>query len=176
MRPEPRISFAAALIALALTTACGSAAASKPVGSSGAQLKFGVDMARRELWSEALFRFRRAAELEPANARVYNNLAVACEATGRFDEALENYRQGLKLEPDNRVLRGNYSRFVEFYRGFKPETPAEGEASAEAAGPGPAEPTAEPPAEPPVEPDAPRPDAPAPDVPASGGDDAAGGR
>lgn len=130
MRPEPRISFAIVLIAVALTVATGPASAAKKANTADAQLKFGVDMARRELWSEALFRFRRAADLEPGNAHVLNNLAVACEATGRFEEALEYYRQALKLEPDNRALRGNYSRFVEFYRSFKPETPAEaGEAT-----------------------------------------------
>ena len=131
MRSRPRIPFAIALltVGLGLTLASGPAAAAKKDDTSKAQLKFGVEMARRELWSEALFRFRRAAALDPGNAHVFNNLAVACEATGNFDEALENYRQALKLSPNDRALRGNYSRFVEFYRGFKPEEPADADAA-----------------------------------------------
>lgn len=95
------------------------------------QIEFGVNMARRQLWSEALFRFKQAAELEPTNARVYNNLAVASEATGRFDQALEFYRQALRLAPSDRTVKANYSRFVEFYQSFKPEEDEESSASDE---------------------------------------------
>ncbi|MCH9648608.1 MAG: tetratricopeptide repeat protein [Deltaproteobacteria bacterium] len=97
--------------------------------SAKEQLEFGVNMARRQLWSEALFRFEQAAKLEPTNARVYNNLAVACEATGRFDEALEFYRQALRLAPSDRTVKANYSRFVEFYQTFKPEDEEESSAT-----------------------------------------------
>lgn len=83
------------------------------------QLDFGVDMAKRSLWSEALFRFHQAERLDPNNPRVYNNLAVAYEATGDYQKALEHYQKALKLDPNNRDLRANYARFVEFYQGFK---------------------------------------------------------
>ncbi len=99
----------------------GPASAKKPRGETAkAQIAFGVNMARRQLWNEALFRFQQAAKLDPSNPRVYNNLAVACEATGRFDEALEYYRQALRLAPSDRTVKGNYSRFIEFYQSFKP--------------------------------------------------------
>ena len=100
-----------------LLTACGSRA-NKPA-TTGSQLTFGVDMARRGLWSEALFRFHQAAKADPQNARVMNNLGVAYEATGDFDKALEYYQQALKIEPNNRELRANYGRFVEFYQAYK---------------------------------------------------------
>lgn len=100
-----------------LLTACGSRY-NKPA-TAGSQLAFGVDMARRGLWSEALFRFHQAARLDPQNARVMNNLGVAYEATGEFDKALTYYQQALKIEPNNRELRANYGRFVEFYQAYK---------------------------------------------------------
>lgn len=97
--------------------------------SATSQLGFGVDMARRGLWSEALFRFHQAERLDPNNPRVYNNLAVAYEATGNYQKALEYYQRALKMSPDNRDLRANYARFVEFYQGFKPDEQATGPVS-----------------------------------------------
>jgi len=100
-----------------VVTACGSRYG-KPA-TAGSQLAFGVDMARRGLWSEALFRFHQAARLEPQNPRVMNNLGVAYEATGDYEKALGFYQQALKIEPNNRELRANYGRFVEFYQAYK---------------------------------------------------------
>ena len=88
------------------------------------QLAFGVSMAQRDLWSEALFRFEQARRLEPSNARVINNLAVAYEAVGRFDDALAAYREALKLAPSDKELKRNYTRFAEFYQGFHAKIPA----------------------------------------------------
>lgn len=100
-----------------LLTACGSRYG-RP-GQAGSQIAFGVDMARRGLWSEALFRFHQAETLDPQNARVLNNLGVAYEATGDYQEALGYYQRALKLDPNNRELRANYGRFVEFYQAFQ---------------------------------------------------------
>lgn len=125
----------AAILTLAivplLLTACGGGYG-RPE-QPGSQLAFGVDMARRGLWSEALFRFHQAERLDPNNPRVYNNLAVAYEATGDFDKALEYYQRALRASPENRELRANYTRFVEFYQGFKPQEQKDG-AAAPAAG------------------------------------------
>lgn len=92
-----------------------------PAGAAEDQLAFGVQMAKRGLWSEALFRFRQAEEAQPGNPRVLNNLAVAYEAVGLFEQALETYQAALKADPANRELRRNYARFIEFYQAFKPE-------------------------------------------------------
>ena len=102
-----------------------------PLEAAGEQLKFGVDMAKRGLWSEALFRFRQAEQAEPGNPRVLNNLAVAYEAVGLFEEALETYQTALKADPANRELRRNYARFIEFYQAFKPDEEPEEEAQSE---------------------------------------------
>ncbi|MEM1202397.1 MAG: tetratricopeptide repeat protein [Acidobacteriota bacterium] len=85
------------------------------------QLDFGVSMARRGLWSEALFRFRQAERLRPGDARILNNMAVSYEALGQFENALDHYQQAIRADPGDRDLKRNYSRFVEFYRAFKPD-------------------------------------------------------
>ena len=88
------------------------------------QLAFGVEMAKRGLWSEALFRFKQADRANPGNPRILNNMAVAYEALGNFEQALDYYQSAIKSDPANKELKRNYSRFVEFYRAFKPAEPA----------------------------------------------------
>jgi hypothetical protein len=102
----------------ALLAACGSTGGGTQTPSAQRQLSFGVDMARRELWSEALFRFHQAEVLDPQNPRIQNNLAVAYEATGDFEQALKHYQQALRLDPNNRDLRANWTRFSQFYSAF----------------------------------------------------------
>ena len=83
-------------------------------------------MARRGLWNEALFRFEAAERLDPNNPRIQSDLGVAYEAAGQFDKALSYYQKALKLDPNDKGIRTNYSRFVEFYQGFKGEKKAKG--------------------------------------------------
>jgi len=79
-----------------------------------AQQDFGVEMARMNLWREAQFRFKRAVDLNPSDAMAHNNLAVAMEANGDFDNALKEYREALRLDRTNSYIQKNYSRFTEF--------------------------------------------------------------
>lgn len=113
----------ASLLLFALLPALPAQAKKKSSTSNtaAAQLDFGVEMAQRGLWAEALFRFKRARLEEPGNPRVLNNLAVAYEALGNFERALEFYQEAIKSDPSNKELKRNYSRFVEFYRSFKPD-------------------------------------------------------
>ncbi len=92
-------------------------------------------MAKRGLWSEALFRFRQADRLDPGNPRILNNIAVAYEALGLFDKALETYRAGLEVGPSDRELRDNYSSFVEFYQNFRPREAEQADADTGDEGP-----------------------------------------
>lgn len=113
--------IALGLLALSLVLA-GSAAAGPPrVPSPQEQLDFGVAMAKRGLWSEAHFRFNEALRQRPEDPRILNNLAVASEALGRFEAALDYYQRALKANPGSRELKRNYTRFLEFYQGFKPQ-------------------------------------------------------
>jgi Flp pilus assembly protein TadD len=79
-----------------------------------AQDNFGVQMARMNLWREAMFRFERAIEINPGDAQAHNNLAVAYEANGDFEKARKEYLEALKLDRTNPYIQKNYSRFVEF--------------------------------------------------------------
>ena len=78
------------------------------------QDNFGVQMARMNLWREAMFRFQRAVEINPQDAMAHNNLAVAYEANGDFEKARKEYLEALKLDRSNQYIQKNYSRFVEF--------------------------------------------------------------
>ena len=82
------------------------------------QISFGSVVARRGLWREAAFRFEKAIEKEPNNARAHNNLAVALEAEGEFARALAEYKRALELDPKDTYIRRNYARFAEFYTSY----------------------------------------------------------
>jgi Tfp pilus assembly protein PilF len=129
-----RYRAAALTVGLTLTLSAALApvaarAADEP--TAAAQLEFGVDMAKRGLWNEALFRFKKALDGRPGDAQVLNNIAVSYEALGLFDQALDAYRQALAAGQGNRDLRANYSRFLEFYQAFKPAGESGDEAGSE---------------------------------------------
>src|SRR4051812_26555359 len=105
------------LVAVLLLLAPGAIHAKSDQASS--QLAFGVDMAKRGLWKEALFRFQQAEKLEPENPRIQSNLGVAAEAAGQFDKALEYSKKPLRLAPNERGTPTTSTRFVDFYQGFR---------------------------------------------------------
>jgi tetratricopeptide (TPR) repeat protein len=112
------------LVAVATLLAGCAGAPTSPPGQRD-QLAFGIAMAERGLWSEALFRFEQAARANPGDPRILNNLAVAHEALGNFDAALESYRAALALAPGNSDLMANYDRFASFYESFRVREEAE---------------------------------------------------
>lgn len=79
------------------------------------QVAFGINVAQRGLWREAIYRWEKAVELDPANASARNNLAVAYEQSGEFELANEAYERALELEPNNLYIRQNYELFREAY-------------------------------------------------------------
>jgi len=119
MKRTASLAWSALLVSM---TMAGCASSGGGAGSSaGSQLDFGVDMARRGLWNEALFRFEQARGERPSDPAVLNNLAVAYEAVGRFDDALAAYKEATRVAPAERDIKSNYSRFLEFYQSYRPE-------------------------------------------------------
>lgn len=89
------------------------------LSNANTQRSFGVRMAKMNLWREAMFRFKRATQIEPDNAMAHNNLAVAYEATGDFEAAAKEYKEALRLDRGNEHIQKNYSRHVEFMQRSK---------------------------------------------------------
>ena len=112
-----------------LLVATGAMAKGKRVIKPQHEVSFGVKMAQRGLWAEALFRFRAAEKMGDTRSAVYNNIAVACEALGLFEEAQDYYKKALDTDPKSVPLRRNYSRFVEFYQSFQPDERGDGESA-----------------------------------------------
>lgn len=77
------------------------------------QVEFGIAVAQKGLWKEALYRWERATELDPTYAAAFNNLAVAYEQTGEFEKARQAYEKALALEPKSQMIRQNYDLFKE---------------------------------------------------------------
>jgi Tfp pilus assembly protein PilF len=111
MKRAFKASMFAILAALIVLGGCRSAADTE---KSETQRQFGVRMAKMNLWREAMFRFKRAVEIDPQDAMAHNNYAVALEANGDFDAAAREYREALRLDRSNQHIQKNYSRFVEF--------------------------------------------------------------
>lgn len=110
-------------IALLLAIGCSH---QSDLSRPASQDNFGVQMARMNLWREAMFRFERAIEINPGDAQAHNNLAVAYEANGDFEKARKEYLEALKLDRTNSYIQKNYSRFVEFLsRNRKRQQPGE---------------------------------------------------
>ena len=79
------------------------------------QVEFGIEVARRGLWYEAIFRWKKAVELDPQNASARNNLGVAYEQSGQFELAEGEYERALELAPNSVYIRQNYELFREAY-------------------------------------------------------------
>lgn len=100
------------VVLIALLSGCASRR--YDLSRSSTQVNVGVRAAQSNLWREALFRFQRAVQIDPADAMALNNLAVAYEGTGEWDKARAAYVEALRLDRSNQYIQKNYSRFVEF--------------------------------------------------------------
>jgi Tfp pilus assembly protein PilF len=78
-----------------------------------AQVDFGIDVAQRGLWREAIYRWEKATQIDPTYAAAFNDLAVAYEHDGQLAKARQAYEKALELEPDNTQIRQNYELFKE---------------------------------------------------------------
>lgn len=75
------------------------------------QLLFGIQAAQQDLWDEAIFRWKKVILSDPKSAAAHNNLAVAYEQKGLWEEAKNEYEIALKLSPGNPNIKTNYQNF-----------------------------------------------------------------
>lgn len=80
------------------------------------QLHFGILAAQRNLWDEAIFRWKKAIQLEPDSHAAHNNLAVAYEKKGLWEEAKKEYEIALELNSKNEYIQSNYEKFKQRYQ------------------------------------------------------------
>jgi len=77
------------------------------------QVDFGISVAQRGLWREAIYRWEKAVEIDPTYAAAFNDLAIAYEHEGQLDKARKAYDKALELDPNNTQIRQNYELFKE---------------------------------------------------------------
>lgn len=78
-----------------------------------AQVDFGINVAQKGLWREAIYRWQKATEIDPTYAAAFNDLAIAYEHEGQLQKAREMYEKALQLEPNNSQIKQNYELFRE---------------------------------------------------------------
>jgi len=107
-----RVLISVTVVALAATLSA-SASSADPRGDAKAQVEFGISVAQRGLWREAIYRWEKAIELDPSYAAAFNDLAIAYEHEGQLDKARRAYDKALGLDPNNTQIRQNYELFKE---------------------------------------------------------------
>ena len=100
-------------LALFMAVASAPAAWAEQRDEAKKQVEFGIQVAQRGLWKEAIYRWERATQLDPTYAAAFNNLAVAYEHEGQLQKARDAYEKALTLDPDNALVRQNYDLFKE---------------------------------------------------------------
>jgi Tfp pilus assembly protein PilF len=105
-RPATTFVFVAALLA-------APPAFADARSDAKSQVEFGINVAQRGLWREAIYRWQKATEVDPSYAAAFNNLAIAYEHEGQLDKARKAYDKALELEPNNSQIQQNYELFKE---------------------------------------------------------------
>jgi Flp pilus assembly protein TadD len=103
--------FTASLVCLLALGAAPAAADAR--SDAQKQVEFGIAVAQRGLWREAIYRWLRAVQIDPTYAAALNNLGIAYEHEGDLDKARAAYEKAIELEPDNTFIKQNYELFKE---------------------------------------------------------------
>lgn len=98
---------------VALTFLAASPAFADARSDARTQVAFGMNVAQRGLWREAIYRWEKAVEIDPTYASAYNDLAIAYEHEGELAKAKKAYLKALDLDPNNAQIRQNYELFKE---------------------------------------------------------------
>ena len=106
-----KVSVVALVAAVATLAAAPSFADAK--SDAKTQVEFGINVAQRGLWREAIYRWEKAVDLDPTYAAAFNDLAIAYEHEGQLEDARKAYEKALEIEPNNADIRQNYELFKE---------------------------------------------------------------
>jgi len=102
-----------ALLVAAAMLASASPSLADVRSDARAQVEFGINVAARGLWREAIYRWEKATTIDPTYAAAFNDLAIAYEHEGQLDKARKAYEKALELDPNNSQVRQNYELFKE---------------------------------------------------------------
>src|ERR1700747_3256085 len=108
-----RVAVSFVALAVAVPGFADARGGGKSRSGAKSQVEFGIDVAQRGLWREAIYRWERAVEIDPNYAAAYNDLAIAYEHEGQLDKARKDYEKALELDPNNTQVRQNYELFKE---------------------------------------------------------------
>ena len=82
-------------------------------GDARKQVEFGIAVAQRGLWREAIYRWQRATEIDPTYAHAFNNLASPTNSRATSPRPVKPTRRAMQLEPNNALIKQNYDLFKE---------------------------------------------------------------
>jgi Flp pilus assembly protein TadD len=102
-----------AILILLAALGAASPAVADARSDAKSQVAFGINVAQRGLWREAIYRWEKAVELDPTYASAFNDLAIAYEHEGQLDKARKAYEKALELDPNNAEIRQNFELFKE---------------------------------------------------------------
>jgi Tfp pilus assembly protein PilF len=104
-----------ALLIIALVFAVVAPAYADRRSEAKAYVGFGIELAQKQIWGAAATQFEKAVELDETYAAGWNNLGVAYEQLGKFEEARKAYDRALAIEPGNQFINNNNDQFREIY-------------------------------------------------------------
>src|SRR5207237_7904873 len=91
LMPNRHMRVRSWLVAVLLVGIAVPAFADQRRSDAKAQVAFGIAVAQKGLWKEAIYRFEKAVQLDPSYAAAWNDLAAGYEQLGRFDDARKAY-------------------------------------------------------------------------------------
>jgi Flp pilus assembly protein TadD len=115
MPPSKKALYPALLLAVVLLAGCAS------LPRPADELRFGLWASQRGLWEEAAFRWKQVLKTDPNSVAAHNNLGVAYERKGLFEEALREYETAFKLAPGNAHVKSNYTNCKESIKNPEPK-------------------------------------------------------
>jgi Flp pilus assembly protein TadD len=102
------------LIPILILTVIGACSTRKSVVNT--ELSFANKLAKEGLWKEAHYRWKRVLAEGKDTAALHNNIAIALEKMGRFEEAKAEYKKALAIAPNNPTIQGNLKKLMKYLK------------------------------------------------------------